>query len=273
MDLDGKVAIVTGASRGVGAATALMLAARGCKVACAARATDAAPVPIPGTIDETVRQIADAGGEAVAVPTNLAKDAEVDRMVAATMDHFGRVDILVNNAAITFPGDLDLDMKRFDLLMQVDLRAPLQAIRAVMPAMKARREGTILNISSIAGLNYFPGLMAYGMAKAALEHLTVSAAHQLRPFDIAVNTFRIDVPVASEGFVFNLPDADHSDWEPSEVAAEGIVWMLEQPPSYTGQNVGMARLRDEQGIMASLAARPHRQQSAVVTDTHLRPVE
>ncbi len=87
--------------------------------------------------------------------------------------------------------------------------------------MKERRGGSILNISSIAGLNYFPGLMAYGMAKAALEHLTVSAAYQLRPFDIAVNTFRIDVPVASEGFVFNLPDVDHSDWEPSEVAAEG----------------------------------------------------
>ena len=106
--------------------------------------------------------------------------------------------------------------------------------------MKERGAGAILNVSSVAGLNYFPGLMAYGMAKAALEHLTVSAAHQLRPFDIAVNTFRIDVPVASEGFVFNLPDADHSDWEPSEVAAEGIVWMLEQPPSYTGHNVGMA---------------------------------
>jgi citronellol/citronellal dehydrogenase len=273
MQLDGKVAIVTGASRGVGAATALMLAERGCKVACAARATDAAPVPIAGTIDETVRQIVEAGGTAVAVPTNLAKDAEVERMVAATVEHFGPVDVLVNNAAITFPGDLDLDMKRFDLVMEVDLRAPLQAIRAVMPAMKAQRRGAILNVSSSAGLNYFPGLMAYGMAKAALEHLTVSAAHQLRPFDIAVNTFRIDVPVASEGFLFNLPDADHSDWEPSEVAAEGIVWMLEQPPSYTGQNVGMARLREEQGIMASRAARSHRQQSEIVTDTHLRPPE
>jgi citronellol/citronellal dehydrogenase len=115
--------------------------------------------------------------------------------------------------------------------------------------------------------------MAYGMAKAALEHLTVSAAHQLRPFDVAVNTFRIDVPVASEGFVFNLPDVDHSDWEPSEVAAEGIVWMLEQPPAYTGQNVGMARLREEHGIMASRAERPHRQQAQIVTDTHLRPVD
>ena len=271
MELDGKVAIVTGASRGVGAATAVLMAERGCKVVCAARATDAAPVPIPGTIDETVRKITDAGGTALAVPTNLAKDAEVEQMIAATVDHFGPVDILVNNAAITFPGDLDLDMKRFDLLMQVDLRAPLLAIRAVMASMKERRGGSILNISSIAGLNYFPGLMAYGMSKAALEHLTLSAAYQLKPFDVAVNTFRIDVPVASEGFVFNLPDADHSDWEPSEVAAEGIVWMLEQPPTYTGHNVGMARLRDEQGIMASRSERPHTQMGRVVTDTHLQP--
>ena len=73
------------------------------------------------------------------MPTNLAKDAEVEHMVAATVEHFGPVDVLVNNAAITFPGDLDLDMKRFDLVMQVDLRAPLIAIRAVMPSMKARR--------------------------------------------------------------------------------------------------------------------------------------
>jgi citronellol/citronellal dehydrogenase len=271
MELDGKVAIVTGASRGVGAATAVLLAERGCKVVCAARATDAAPVPIPGTIDETVRRIRDGGGEAVAVPTNLAKDIEIEQMISTTIEHFGPVDVLVNNAAITFPGDLDLDMKRFDLVMQVDLRAPLLAIQRVMPTMKARRQGTILNVSSIAGLNYFPGLMAYGLAKAALEHLTVSAAHQLRPFDIAVNTFRIDVPVASEGFVFNLPEADHSDWEPSEVAAEGIVWMLEQPSSYTGNNVGMARLRADQGIMASRAQRPHVMQSALVTDSHLRP--
>src|SRR4029079_4341017 len=152
MELDGKVAIVTGASRGVGAATALMLAERGCKVACAARATDAAPVPIPGTIDETVRKITEAGGETIPVPTNLAKDPEVERMVAATIEHFGRVDVLINNAAITFPGDLDLDMKRFDLVMQVDLRAPLQAIRAVRPAMTAQRGGAILNVSSSAGL-------------------------------------------------------------------------------------------------------------------------
>src|SRR5258706_564783 len=164
-----------------------------------------------------------------------------------------------------------MEEKRFDLVMQVDMRAPFIAIRAAVPAMKAEGEGAIVNVSSVAGLNYIPDLMAYGMAKAALEHLTVSAAHQLRPFQIAVNTFRIDVPVASEGFVFNLPDADHSDWEPSEVAAEGIVWMLEQPPSYTGQNVGMARLRDEQGIITSRSSRPHLSASRGSRRSHPNP--
>jgi NAD(P)-dependent dehydrogenase (short-subunit alcohol dehydrogenase family) len=272
MDLSGKVAIVTGASRGVGSATAVLLAERGCAVTCAARATDDAPLPIPGTIDDTVRRITEAGGDALALPTNLARDDEVERMVGATLEHFGRVDVLVNNAAITFPGDLTMEMKRFDLVMQVDLRAPLIAIRAVTPPMQAQGGGVILNISSVAGLNYIPDLMAYGMAKAALEHLTVSAAHQLRPFGIAVNTFRIDIPVASEGFVFNMPDADHSDWEPSEVAAEGIVWMLEQPASYTGHNEGMARLRAEHGIMASRSPRAYTSQQSLVTETHLRPL-
>jgi hypothetical protein len=98
--------------------------------------------------------------------------------------------------------------------------------------------------------------MAYGMSKAAMERMTVDAARQLRPYDIAVNTFRIDVPVASEGFVANLPDIDHDDWEPTEVPAEGILWMLRQPPEYTGRNVGMVELRTMHGIMASRAKRP-----------------
>src|SRR5581483_7247952 len=150
VEIDGTVAIVTGASRGVGAAVAEALAAGGAKVACAARATDAAPLPIPGTIDETVRRIRESGGDAIAVPTNLAHDAEVEALVATTVEHYGPVDLLVNNAAITFPGDLELPMKRFDLIMQVDLRAPLVAMQAVLPSMIERRRGTVLNISSVA---------------------------------------------------------------------------------------------------------------------------
>jgi citronellol/citronellal dehydrogenase len=249
--LDGKVAIVTGASRGVGAAAAVAIAEAGAAVACAARATDESPLRLPGTVDATVRRITDAGGEALAVPTNLAQEEDIDAMVAATVDHFGRLDILVNNAAITFPDDIDVPLKRYDLMMNVNLRAPLVAARAAVPHMQQQGGGTILNISSAAALSYIPGLMVYGMSKIALEHLTVSLATQLQPHRIAVNTFRIDVPVASEGFVANTPGFDHSQWEPTEVPAEGIVWMLRQPSSYTGHNVGMAALRDEQGIMAS----------------------
>ena len=259
MELDGKVAIVTGASRGVGAAVAVALAEAGAKVACAARSTEAQPQPTPGTLDATVRAITDAGGDAIAVPTNLAKDGEVVAMVDQTAAHYGGVDILVNNAAITFVGDIELPMKRQDLIFSVNLRAPMIAVQTALPFMRAAGGGAIVNVSSVAGLNYIPGLMAYGMSKLALEHFTMSLAPQISADGITVNTFRIDIPVASEGFVANLPDADHSDWEPSEVAAEGILWMIRQPLPYTGNNIGMAELRETQHIMPSRSARPHTQ--------------
>ena len=256
MDLTGKVALVTGASRGVGRAVAIALAEAGADVACAARATDDSPLKLPGTIDATVREVEVAGRRGLAVPTNLANEADVAQMVRRTIEHFGRVDVLINNAAITFPGDLALPMKRYDLIMAVNLRAALQATQLVIEDMKQRREGAIINVSSAAGLHPYPGLMAYGMSKAAMERMTIDAAQQLRPYGIAVNTFRIDVPVASEGFVANLPDVDHDDWEPTEVPAEGILWMLRQPAEYTGRNVGMVELRATYGIMRSRAKRP-----------------
>ena len=256
MDLHDTVALVTGASRGVGRAVAIALAQAGADVACAARATDDSPLKLPGTVDETVRQVEAAGRRGLAVPTNLASEADVERMVRRTIEHFGRIDVLINNAAITFAGDLALPMKRYDLIMAVNLRAALQAIQLVAEGMQARRAGAIVNVSSAAGLHPFPGLMAYGMSKAAMERMSIDVAQQLRPFGIAVNTFRIDVPVASEGFVANLPDVDHGDWEPTEVPAEGIIWMLCQPPTYTGHNVGMVELRAAHGIMRSRAARP-----------------
>jgi NAD(P)-dependent dehydrogenase (short-subunit alcohol dehydrogenase family) len=255
-DFSGQVAIVTGASRGVGAALAVALADAGADVACCARATDASPLSLPGTIDDTVRRANASGkGRAVAVPTNLAREEDVAAMVATTVERFGRLDILVNNAAITFPGDLDLPMKRFDLIMAVDLRAPLLAIQQARPHLARAGGGRIVNVSSRAALEYFPGMMAYGMAKLAMEHMTVSCARQLAAEGVAVNTFRIDVPVASEGFVANSPGVDVSDWEPSEVAAEGICWMLAQPVSYTGRNESMYEIARRESVMPTVAAR------------------
>jgi NAD(P)-dependent dehydrogenase (short-subunit alcohol dehydrogenase family) len=255
-DLEGKVALVTGASRGVGAATAVRLAEAGCEVACAARSTRSQPQRTVGTLDETVDRIEAVGRRALAVPTNLAVDTEVEAMVARTVAHFGRLDILVNNAAITFVGDIDIPLHRYDLIMQVNLRAPLIALREAVPAMRAVGGGSVVNVSSVAALYPHASLMAYGVSKIGLERLTVDAASQLASSNIAVNCFRIDVAVASEGFVANTPGVDHSNWEPSEVAAEGILWMVRQPPGYSGRRESMFALRQREGIMASRVPAP-----------------
>ena len=178
-DLDGKVALVTGASRGVGAATAVALARAGCDVACAARSTASAPQRTAGTLDETVAAVSATGRRGLAVPTNLAVDEQVEAMVDATVEQFGRLDILVNNAAITFIGDLDIPLHRYDLVMQVNLRAPMIAMRRAVPAMRSVGGGTVINVSSVAALFPHASLMAYGMSKIGLERLTVDAAAQL----------------------------------------------------------------------------------------------
>jgi NAD(P)-dependent dehydrogenase (short-subunit alcohol dehydrogenase family) len=255
MELAGTVALVTGASRGVGRAIALALADAGAAVACAARATDAAPLKLPGTVDATVREIAARGGRAVAVPTDLSRAEQVEAMVRATEETFGRVDVLVNNAAITFAGDVELPMKRWDLVMDVNLRAPLLAIKAALPGMQARGQGAILNVSSAAAVLPIRGLLVYGVSKAGLERLTTGLAGELRSHRIAVNCLRIDVPIASEGFVYNAPELDKSDWEPTEVGAEAALWMLARPATYTGQVEGITDLRERHGVARSRVVR------------------
>src|SRR5438552_7365401 len=250
-DFTGKVALVAGASRGVGRALAIALAEAGADVACAARATGAAPVKLPGTIDETVRGSQARGRRGVGIPTDLSRPGEPEAMVARALDAFGRLDILVNNAAITFDGDLALPVKRWDLVMEVNLRAPLLAMRAALPAMKASGAGKILSISSAAAVLPIRGLLVYGVSKAALERLTTGTAEELAADGIAVNCLRIDVPIASEGFVHNTPGLDHSQWEPTEVGAEAALWVLAQPPEYTGQVVGIMDLRRLHGVAES----------------------
>jgi citronellol/citronellal dehydrogenase len=251
MELAGAVALVTGASRGVGRAIALALAEAGADVACAARATDASPLKLPGTIDGTVREIRARGRRGLAVPTDLARPEQVTAMVERVIEELGRLDVLVNNAAITFPGDIDLPMKRWDLVMDVNLRAVVLAIKAALPGMIERRCGAILNVSSAASTMVVPGLLVYGVSKAALERLTTGVAADVANHGVAVNCLRIDVPIASEGFVYNAPELDKSAWEPTEVGAEGARWMLAQPPAFTGKVMGITDLRREHGVAES----------------------
>jgi len=248
MNLDGKFALVTGAGQGIGKSTALLLAEEG---------ADVAVVDINGEAVETTRtQIAESGRRTIAIQADMGELTDIERIVADTARDLGGIDILVNNAAITFPGDLAQERKRYDLTLEVNLRAPITATYFASEDMKKRGEGAVVNVSSAAALAAFPRLMSYGISKAGLERFTIDAAKQLAPSGIAVNTFRIDIPVASEGFVANEPDMDYSDWEPTDVPAAGILWMLRQPASYTGHNVGMYELRVTEGIMPSKAKKP-----------------
>jgi citronellol/citronellal dehydrogenase len=123
MSLEGKVAIVTGSSRGIGKAIALALAEEGVDIVAAARTTDANPVSLPGTVDTTAAEVRALGRRAIGVRMDLTKEEDIEEMMRKTLEEFGRVDILVNNAGISFNGTiLELPVKRWDLVMNVNLR-------------------------------------------------------------------------------------------------------------------------------------------------------
>lgn len=257
MSFSGKSVIVTGASRGVGKAIAVELGRRGATVVCAARASAANPLRLPGTVDETAHLVSEAGGVGLAVPCDLTSDDDISRLVEGTVEKFGRLDVLVNNAAVSFDGDMDIPMRRFDVLMRINVRAPLVATRLARPHLAvAPGGGRILNVGSVTATGYFPTMMTYGMSKAALEHLTVTSAALLRDANIAVNCYRIDTQVASEGYVMNAPDADHSTWADTATAADGALWMLSRPVDWTGRVVPMLGLADHVPSIAALCQEP-----------------
>jgi NAD(P)-dependent dehydrogenase (short-subunit alcohol dehydrogenase family) len=178
--LDGKVAIVTGAGGGIGRAYARGLAEAGAKVVLAdvnaTAATDAAA------------ELARDGFEAIATTTDVASEASTAEMAARTLEAFGRIDILVNNAALMAEippvGLTGLDLDMFDRVVQVNLRGPLLCTRAVVPSMKEGGSGKIINQSS--GGAFLPSGV-YGMTKIGLVSMTASLAQELAPFNIRVN--------------------------------------------------------------------------------------
>src|SRR5688572_29432225 len=144
--MEGRVAIVTGASRGIGEAIARRFASEGAVVAVAARTQQQSDERLPGTIHDTVKAIEGAGGRAIAVPTDLSKPDQREALLATTRSELGVPDILVSNAAVTFflPVD-DFPEKRYDLMFEVQVKAPFQMAQAVIPGMKDKGAGWILN--------------------------------------------------------------------------------------------------------------------------------
>jgi len=212
MELEGKVAIVTGSSRGIGKAIALELAREGADIVVAAR-TETPGGPFPGTIQQTAREIAALGRRAVSIRTDLTQEKDVETMVSQALSQFGQIDILVNNAAIGIRGTLlSIPLRRYDLSWSLNVRGTILCTKAVLPHMIGKKASSIINVSSLAGFgadpDYYettvrPTSIIYAMTKAALNVLTVCLAQEMAEHNINVNAF-LPSWTATEG-VLSLP--------------------------------------------------------------------
>jgi NAD(P)-dependent dehydrogenase (short-subunit alcohol dehydrogenase family) len=203
------VALVTGASRGLGKAIAVRLASEGATVALTARTMDPDPKYV-GSLHETLEHIVAAGGKAIAVQADASLSEERERMMAEVVERVGAPDILVNNAAVTFLRPLDeFPEKRARLMLEMHVLAPLHLTQLAIPGMRQRRRGWVLMMTSVAGdriegppfsdFDTTAGFGLYATAKAAMSRLTQSLAAELYADGIAVNAAAPSKPVATEG--------------------------------------------------------------------------
>lgn len=235
--LRGQVAVVTGASRGIGEAVALRYAMEGARVVVAARTVEETGQHLPGTITATVERIRAAGGEAVAVRADLARREDRHELIRQAEAAFGAVDILVNNAAITyFMPVAEFTERRFQLMLEVQVRAPFELAQLVLPGMKARGGGWILNISSHAAIHpdkTQPGRggTVYGMCKAALERFTTGLAQEVFADNIGVNVISPGL-VATPGVMHHrlINESNRMRVTPIEHMAEACLRLVHGDP-------------------------------------------
>ena len=235
LDLSGKIAIVTGASRGIGRGIAVLLASRGAHVVAAARGDNAAG---------TVAEIQQAGGRADLVPLDVTDTASVDAMIAGTLERHGRIDILVNNAGIT-RDQLMLRMKRddWDQVLATNLTAAFTAVQAVLKPMIKQRGGRIISISSVVGQTGNAGQANYAASKAGLIGFSKALAREVASRNITVNV--VTPGLIDTDMTKAISDKAQGDWAsaiplgrlgtPADIAA-AVCFLASDEASYiTGQ--------------------------------------
>jgi NADP-dependent 3-hydroxy acid dehydrogenase YdfG len=227
-NIEGKVVVITGASSGLGEATARMLSAQGATVVLGARRIE--------RIEALAKELTGAGGRALALQTDVTRAADVQRLVDAAVEEFGRIDVLVNNAGLMPSSPLErLKIDDWDRMIDVNIKGVLYGIAAALPHMKARKSGHIVNVSSVAGHKVRAGTAVYAATKHAVRVLTEGLRQEVKPYDIRT-TIISPGAVATE-----LPDSiTEADVQagvkafyeiaiPADSFARAVVYALSQP--------------------------------------------
>lgn len=260
--LSGKVAVITGASRGLGEYCAVGYAREGAKVVIAARTEQESDPRLPGTIYHTAKLVEEAGGEALPVVCNVGDWDSVEAMTAKVMEKWGRIDILMTNAAVQPAGFIStIKIKSWELEFNINVHGPFRCIRSVLPHMQAQKSGNIINISSVAAF----GGSHYGATKRAIESMTIGLARELKDEGIAVNAMRPVGGIATPGLMFGRPQSQRSNPppegapprpqlpEPDAYVEAAILLALQTPDSFTGQVYNDAQLIERLGSEADKA--------------------
>lgn len=235
LSLAGRVAIVTGSSRGVGRACVLALAREGVKVVVAAKSTQDRP-HLPGTIFSVAREVEEQGGEALAVECDVRDRSRIRAMVGQTLDRWGRIDILVCNAgALWWQPLMATPIARFDLLMQVNVAHAFYACQEAIPHMKKNDWGHIVTMSPPVDLRWLRGHIAYAISKFGMTMLALGLAEELRDDNIAVNALWPLTMIESQA-TRNWDLGDPSMWRKADILADCVVEIAKHNPrELTGQ--------------------------------------
>jgi NAD(P)-dependent dehydrogenase (short-subunit alcohol dehydrogenase family) len=260
--LSGRVALVTGASRGIGADVARMLAKEGAQVVCCARTEQEGQHPLAGNLAETVASIQATGGSAVAVGANLARDEDCERAVEAARSTYGPVDILINNAAVAFFGaTADLPVSRWVASWRVTVHATFVLSKLVLPAMVERGWGRIVNVSSESAIGpgrgphpdgEIIGDTTYGAQKAAIERLSQGWAQEVYPQGIGIAAIAPSLIVPTPGALANAQITGPEDPRAEDPAymPEAIRLLVTDPlDEMAGRMVYSQQLLVEKGLL------------------------
>jgi citronellol/citronellal dehydrogenase len=211
------------------------LAQAGCAIVVAARSTEPTD-KLPGSIHTVAAEIEQAGGQALAIVVDVRDESQIDAMAARTMERFGRIDILINNAGAMFWKPLrDTPAKRFDLMMAVNARAAFLASRAVLPSMIERKWGHIINMSPPLDLAMVPGRIAYSISKLGMTLLTHGLAAEMRAHGVAVNSLWPVTLIESQASI-NWGLGWPAMWRKADILVDCVLRLVSKTPAdVTGQ--------------------------------------